>query len=397
MQEGWRWTRVDGAGECPVDGYGVAQQLRQGQVYKRGPTWARRQGRGGPKNANPDSHFTPARDPALRAIPPADLAHASTVPTVNPPLSHHEILTLVGPLARLGRRVDLDRSDRHERMLVFDERTHPEAPGLHPELVETLTLRTPRPGSFHLMRTLETDAGPTARAELWTRSVEDAVQAMEALPPAAQFRPFQGGWAAFHHALDPDSPPRILGAETEVAGRRLEVDAGGAAGLPADLRIASHPKGDAGFPDDLLAVLGRGWRLMRRNQAGWKSTLQIPKREPRRSEEIEARFIRTAEHLAQVLSAPPEDFHPRFRRQRWTVLWWRSLWIQMGVLILAVSLLLFRSQTLEDSPWLRMWVQVAPVLLFVGTFFYSSRDVPVIEIPPIPGPRPFSRWEGGDY
>ncbi|TVR61906.1 MAG: hypothetical protein EA422_12025 [Gemmatimonadales bacterium] len=315
---------------------------------------------------------------------------------MHPPLSHHEILTLVGPLARRGRRVDLDRSHRQERILVFDERTHPEVPGLHPELVESLTLKTPRPGSFHLIRTLETDGGPTARAELWTRSVEDAVKAMEALPPAHQFRRFEGGWAAFHHALAPENPPRILAAEAQVAGRRLEMGAGGAAGLPADLRIGSHPAGDADFPDDLLAVLGRGWRLMRRNQAGWKSTVQIPKREPRRSEEIEARFLRTANHLDRVFAASPEDFHRRFRRRRWTVLWWRSLWMQMGVLILAVSLILFRSQTLEGSPWLRMWVQVAPVLLFVGTFFYSSRDVPVMEIPPIPGPLPFSRWNGDE-
>lgn len=327
---------------------------------------------------------------------PPTLTPSPPVPnTVYPPLSHHDILTLVGPLARLGRRVDLDRSDRQERILVFDERTHPEVPGLHPELVETLTLKSPRPGSFHLLRTLEVDSGPTARAELWTRSVDDAVRAIEGLPPTAQFRRFEGGWAAFHHALDSENPPRILGAEAQVAGRRVEMGAGGAAGLPADLRIGSHPEGDADFPDDLLAVLGQGWRLMRRNQAGWKSTVQISKREPRRSEEIEDRFLRTADHLNQVLSAPPEDFHRRFRRRRWTVLWWRTLWIQMGVLILAVSLLLFRSRTLDDSPWLRMWVQVAPVLLFVGTFFYSSRDVPVMEIPPIPAPLPFSRWEGG--
>lgn len=312
-----------------------------------------------------------------------------------PPLSHHEIVAIVGPLARQGRRVDLDRSDRQERVLVFHERTHGQAGEDHPELVESVILRTPRPGSFYLKRTLEAPGGIAARAELWTRSVEDGVRALEALPPAAQFRRVSGGWAAFHYALDPDPelPPRILGGEVRVADRLVELDAGGAAGLPADLKIGEHPDGDADFPDDLLAVLGRGWRPMKRTPTGWKSTVQIPRREPRRSEQVEARLLRTAEHLEEVFTASPEAFHSRFRRQRWTVLWWRSLWIQMGVLILAVSLILFQNQTLEDSPWLRMWVQVAPVLLFVGTFFYSSRDTRVMELPRIPGPLPFPAWE----
>lgn len=326
--------------------------------------------------------------PSLSHMPP-------TATEAVPPLSHHEILTIVGPLARTGRRVDLDRSDRQERILVFDERTHAAHGEDHPELLETLTLRTPRPGSYHLKRTLEGPKGITARAELWTRSVEDAVRAMEALPPATQFRRYSGGWAAFHHALDPDPdiPPRLLGGEAWVTERRLELDAGGAAGLPADLKLGEHPDGDADFPDDLLAVLGRGWRPMRRTPNGWKSTVQIARREPRRSEQVEKRLIRTAEHLEEVFSASPDAFHRSFRGRRWTVLWWRSLWIQMGVLILAVSLILFQNQTLEDSPWLRMWVQVAPVLLFVGTFFYSSRDTRVMELPKIPGPLSFPQWE----
>ena len=114
------------------------------------------------------------------------------------PLSHHEILALVEPFTRRGRRVDLAASDRLARRLAFAPVEH-ETPALH----ESLALEHPGPGELRLTRTLRDangvpaalvcDAGDAAEAlaaeEMWLSSSTKEVLAITTLDG----KPFGGG------------------------------------------------------------------------------------------------------------------------------------------------------------------------------------------------------------
>ena len=67
-----------------------------------------------------------------------------------PPLTNHEIVALIEPYTRRGRRVDLAASDRLARRLVFKAVDHDV--GKH--LVDMLVLEQPDTGRYRLTRTL---------------------------------------------------------------------------------------------------------------------------------------------------------------------------------------------------------------------------------------------------
>ena len=81
------------------------------------------------------------------------------------PLTHHEILELIGPFTRRGRHVDLAVTDRLQRRIAFQSRDIPGTSGC-PGLRETLSLEDLGSGSYRLTRLLSPPAGPAASLEV---------------------------------------------------------------------------------------------------------------------------------------------------------------------------------------------------------------------------------------
>ena len=81
-----------------------------------------------------------------------------------PPLTHHQILGLVGPFTRSGRQVDLAASDRLARRLHFRPVLHA-ASARTPVLTETLQLERHDSGKHRLTRVLAQRDG--LQATLW--------------------------------------------------------------------------------------------------------------------------------------------------------------------------------------------------------------------------------------
>jgi len=365
------------------------------------------------------------------------------------PLTHHEILTLVGPFAAAGYRVDLVGSDREKRELAFRPLLHEGAavlrdgaamvrdgPGvlrdgpavLHDgsatgpgSFTETLRLSLPRPGRVHLVRTLRTelDEGSNgdqvleADAEVWADGVDDAWRAISTFPlhvhfvregailvafsyalepPSAAGSPATGGVAGPDPGTHPDAGAapgthpehHLVKAEARIGERAVIMDATRTPGMPADLRLLAHPQGDAEFPDDLVAVLGRAWRPLLSTDQGWKTTVKLPRREPRRSEVARERFLRTVDHLAGCWAETPAHFHRRFVGQRWNVFRRRTIWMQIGAVTLAILFWMFQQEEIAAGGLLPLWVNSIPLLLLIGAFFFWSWDVPLLEFPPIP-------------
>lgn len=340
------------------------------------------------------------------------------------PLTHHEILTIVGPFAAAGRRVDLGASDREGRELAFQPIRHEGSAAGVPDCVETLRLSLPRPGRVHLVRIVqvsgrhggETQGGkggsgapPTssgddgqgaqleAQAEIWAESVEEAWRTISAFPLDEHFAldeygaPGCGTLVAFSWALEP--LPRLVRAEARIGERRVILDATRTPGMPADLRLTAHPDGDAEFPDDLVAVLGGSWRPLLSTDEGWKTTVKLPRREPGRSAVARERFLRTTEHLAGCWAGSPAEFHQRFRRARWNVFRRRTTWMQIGAVIAVILVWMFQQERIAGGGILPLWVNSVPLLLLIGAFFFWSWDVPMIEFPPIPREPGIDGWE----
>ena len=75
------------------------------------------------------------------------------------PLTHHEILGLIGPFTRRGRHLDLPASDRLARRLVFKPIEHTDPAIASPVLIESLQLEQPEDDTYRLTRTLSLPCG----------------------------------------------------------------------------------------------------------------------------------------------------------------------------------------------------------------------------------------------
>ena len=334
------------------------------------------------------------------------------------PLTHHEILTIIGPFAAAGRQVDLGASDREGRELAFRPIRHEGGAAGVVDCMETLRLSLPRPGRVHLVRIVQVsgsrgaesagaegtggaspgrrrDDGPgeelEARAEIWAESVEEAWRAISSFPLSEHFSAQGGTLAAFSWAVEP--VPRMVKAEARIGERRVILDATRTPGMPGDLRLTAHPRGDAEFPDDLVAVLGGAWRPLLSTDEGWKTTLKLPRREPGRSAAARDRFLRTTEHLAGCWAGSPAEFHRRFRGERWNVFRRRTTWMQIGAVIAVILVWMFQQEQIAGGGILPLWVNSVPLLLLIGAFFFWSWDVPLIEFPPIPRAPGAEAWE----
>jgi hypothetical protein len=320
------------------------------------------------------------------------------------PLTHHEILTLVGPFARDEWRVDLAATDRQNRCVVFEPRTHD-----HPEdpsslsLTEHLQLENPARGRFCLRRTLTDASGLSATLEVIGEDAASVYAQCARVPLDDHFRHQAGTLAALSYALEyrrpaPNAEPgwrrRFTLGEAYVRGRRLQFDARTVPGLPAKLTLDWHPQGDIHLPGDLLAVQGWAWRPLQLMPGGWKATVKLSRREPERSREAEERFLATVAHLEQTLSQSPAHFHERFKWQRWRVVFQRSLAIQGMLAILSAIPILYWGDFGQDGQ-VPLWTTGVPPVMLLAIFLSWSREVPVMEIPPLPKPLVATAWEQG--
>lgn len=319
------------------------------------------------------------------------------------PLTHHEILTLIGPFTRRGLHADMTASRRADRRLIFNPIEHPSPLEGLPVLREVLELEVSEHRDCRLVRTL-TANDPAKPRRCLSASVTAAgpdpgalLEQIHRFPRERHFQVEHGVVVTRSYRLQRDATgesgetwlPVLTIARAEVHGVNLEVDADRGGGMPAQVRLDAPPGQRLQIPQDLLAVIGRHWRPLEDYTSDWRGTIRISRREPERTSDMEAKLGRTVAHLAETLSQPPAEFHPRHLRARWRVSLRRAtpLLAALGLIgaTPAVSLLPMGEGTL-----LRMLVFHAPPLMLAGFFLFS--ELPRIEIPPLPRPLRQERW-----
>jgi hypothetical protein len=179
-------------------------------------------------------------------------------------------------------------------------------------------------------------------------------------------------------------------AVARVGDLRLEADGGHVPGPVVQLRVAGPPGQRLQIPQDLLAVLGWHWRPLFEYSNHWRGTLRVAKREPRRSQQIEARMRDALSHLGATLTAAPAAFHERHRRARWRVTFQRALPLLVGLGIIAATPAAGQFFLEDDASPLRMLIFHGPPLMLLGLFMLS--ELPRIEIPPPPRRLRHERW-----
>jgi hypothetical protein len=111
--------------------------------------------------------------------------------------------------------------------------------------------------------------------------------------------------------------------------------------------------------------------------------------EPKRTADVEFKIRQGVKHLAKTLSAPPSRFHARHGKARWRVAFQRAIPLLTGLAILAATPAV-RLLDLDENSVLRMLIFHAPPMMLVG--FFMLREMPRIEIPPVPRPLRGDAW-----
>jgi hypothetical protein len=299
-------------------------------------------------------------------------------------LTHHQILRVVEPFTRRGRRVDLGASDRIARRLVFQAQTRLGCGPNGEDLREHLVLEEPAPGSYRLTRTLSL---PSALdATLVTRG-EDPRALLERIEAVAAQRQFRAGLgyeiAESFECGAADAPDALVFASgrASVRGLLLEVFGASVNGARAAVHLSVAGGGALALPEDILAVLGWAWSPLGQDRASWTGSLKVSGPEPVRSRRAEARLEQAALHLARVLAAPPAVYHERHRAARWGVSLRRALPL-LGCIGLIAAAAAVPSLHLAERSGLRMLIFNAPPLLMM--LFFCLREIPRIELPRIP-------------
>ena len=326
------------------------------------------------------------------------------------PLTHHEILALVEPFARRGRRVDLAASDRVARRIAFRPVGHAAREHV-PAHRETLSLAQQPAGGWQLVRTLEAaDDGPVARLQVSGPEPGVLLARIEAVDAAHQLVRGAGWVLAMEHRLEGAAP--VADEPAAMAAARGVIHAGGlvmtmkvptVSGISAEIAIvrdvrvggsaAQHDTGEdalahrdrapppADLPDDLLEVLGRGWARLDAGPSGWTSHAGLGGRGVARYRDAEARLRRAAAHLARTLSEPPARYAERLRGARWSVAARRSVPLTAVVALVAAAALFPSLGLSRESPVWMLIFNAPPLLL---ALFFSLREMPRITLPRAP-------------
>jgi hypothetical protein len=309
------------------------------------------------------------------------------------PLTHHEILELVGPFTRRGRHVDLAATDRLLRRVAFKSIDHLQAAAAL-ALRETLVLDDLGFGSYRLTRRLTPMVGPDACLETVGTEPAELLARIDAVPPQRQFRVQEGVVIALsfrlHADLGLDRPSMTFTrGKAHVAGLEFELDASAAKRGPAAVALTRMPEDELRLPQDTLAVLGRRWSRLRDYGEGWAGELRLPGKEPARTRQAQAAIETAALHIARMLAEPPSRFH-----ERWTAARWRVFCRRLVPLAVCIGLILCAAAApklhLSESSGLRMLMLNSPPILMI--LFFGLREIPVVEIPPLPRRAEAASW-----
>ncbi|MCX7228930.1 MAG: hypothetical protein NTW15_07940 [Burkholderiales bacterium] len=301
------------------------------------------------------------------------------------PLTHHEILALVEPFARRGRRVDLAASDRVARRIAFRPIEHAAREAV-PAHRETLSLAQQPDGGWQLVRTLEAVGdGPVARLQVSGTEPGVLLARVEAVDAAQQLVRGPGWVLAIEHRLDgtapaPDEPAAMAASRgiLHAGGLVMTMKVPTVSGISAEIAIVREGSTLVELPDDLLEVLGRGWARLDAGPSGWTSHTGLGGRGAARYRDAEARLRRAGTHLARTLSEPPARYAERLRAARWSVAARRSVPL-VAVVALVAAAALFPSLGLSRESPVWMLIFNAPPLLLA--LFFSLREMPRITLP----------------
>lgn len=326
------------------------------------------------------------------------------------PLTHHEILRHVAPFSQAGWSVDLEASDRAQRRIAFSAVSHEGIGEAAAPVIETRVLELDG-AAYRLFCTFTEPGGVAATVQVDGDDGERLLAARERAPLSFLFRRAAGHmvgigyWTRVYRgdapapALDAASDEdlragwQVTVAEARVDGRAVWLDARPGAGLPAQVTIGPHPDGgEPPLPEDLVAVLGWGWRPMQWRSRAWRATVAVPRREPERRNDVEAKAVALVRHLTEVFAAPPAAFHERFRRARWRAVGRRVMPMATFFGLLG-AVALFGVVIPEQMP---LWLHGIPPLLAVAALLFSSGEVPLVDWPARPKPLGFTAWHGGD-
>lgn len=311
------------------------------------------------------------------------------------PLTHHEILGLIGPFTRRGRHLDLPASDRLARRLVFKPIEHTDPAIASPVLIESLQLEQPEDDTYRLMRTLSLPCGLQATLQTDGNDPGELLARIEAIPLQRQFQHGEGYAVALCHRLDATkgdavtAPMVLTRAAARIEGLRLAMKVPAVTGIPADIELEAAHGDSIDLPQDLLAVLGWSWARLVRVGKAWTCSLRLRGSGPDRSRDAETKLERTAQHLARTLSEPPPRFHDQRVAARWGVVVRRSIPLLVTVSLIGLAAAV-PSMGLSENSVLRMVIFQSPPLL-LGLVF-CMRELPQIEIPPWPRRPSQSAW-----
>jgi hypothetical protein len=308
------------------------------------------------------------------------------------PLTHHEILGLVEPFTRLGLKVDLPASDRAVRRLVFRTVEVASAAGADgATLRETLRLENPAAGEFRLTRGLVHPSGLEATLEVRGPHPGALLARIAGVDPTTQFSVEDGLVIARSYRLrgDAGTEREFTLATLQVMELKLTLRAPLASGAPAEIDLLKAPDDPLALPEDLLAVLGWDFGLLRRIPGGWRSALRVRGREPGRSQRAERAALTLGRHLVRTLRASPAEFHSTRALARWGVAFRRALPVLVSAGLIGGVALLPRLHIAEDSALRMLFFNLPPVLLVL---VFCMREIPPFEIPAPPRPLLRPHW-----
>ncbi|MEL6870535.1 MAG: hypothetical protein AAFO81_12105 [Pseudomonadota bacterium] len=310
------------------------------------------------------------------------------------PLTHHEILGHVGPFAQTGRHVDLARSDRAGRLLIFKPVVHAAIDSaVAVPLTETLQLDLSRPAA-RLVRTLSAGDGLQATLDARNTDLATLLESVLGVSPATHFRVVEGLLIAdsFRCPDDRQRPLKLQESRARLPGIDVVLDARTVVGEPMSVRLIphqSHPR--PAFPEDVVAVLGLPFKLLQHYENHAKFLLQAPAKEPKRSMVAQARFAQVAAHLTRVLDDAPEHFHNTYRAARWRV-WLRRLTPLAIAVSLVASLPLIKHYFMTENLSMNPLIFGVPNFLILVFVYLSRHEIPTIEFPPLPRPLLPDAW-----
>jgi len=297
-------------------------------------------------------------------------------------LTHHEILGLVAPFSRDGWRVDLAASERLERRLVFISASQPA------DLRIVLQFENPSPQFYRLLRRSARADGVEATLEAAGSDPGALLAAITAVDPERQFVVEAGLVLAYRQRVE-SGALLLSGGSANVAGLTLELREPTPQGTRVDLELRVARGDDLSLPDDVLAVLGRDWAPLNPIAEGWKTHLKLRGREPERSHRLAASFLRTARHLQATLAEPPRRFHERRVVARWAVVLRRAVPVLVCLGLIVAAACVPKLHLAENSGWRMLIFNAPPILMML---FFCLRELPRIEIPPLPRASRASAW-----